>query len=83
MLNSPDDALEYIKPFVPNDIALARSALQRELSTSPDWVIDGILFLLVNTLMASSIKEFLTSKVDNHWMKDTIPHLLSDDINPN
>ena len=83
MLNSPDEALEYIKPFVPNDIALARSALQKELSTSPDWVIDGILFLLVNTLAASSIKEFLAAKVDNHWMQDTIPYMLLDDINLN
>ena len=45
MFNTPDEALEYIKPLVP-DMDLARKALAEGLGTGcPDWVVDGILFL--------------------------------------
>ena len=74
MFNTPDEALEYIKPLVP-DMDLARKALAEGLGTGcPDWVLDGILFLLSNTLLADDVKDEIIKRYGNHWIPNTIPY---------
>ena len=76
---SPEEALEHIKPLVP-DMHLAKLALSKGIGADcPDWVVDGILYLLSNTLMLENIKNKVLSKYDNHWIPDTIPY--STDLN--
>ena len=53
---SPEEALEGIKPFIP-DMKLAKQALASGLhGNTPEWVVEGILFLLSNTLVMEDIK---------------------------
>ena len=78
MFNTPDEALEYIKPFIPHDLSLAKNALSKELDSTPEWVVEGILFLLVNTLMLEDIKTDLLARLEEHWLPNTIPYVLPD-----
>ena len=78
MFNTPDEALEHIKPLVP-DMQLARKALAEGLGINcPDWLVDGILFLLNNTLILEEVKESLIKTHGTHWIPDTIPYNLDD-----
>lgn len=71
MLDNPNDALEYIKPFVPHDLSLALQALEKELD-APTWIAEGILFLLCQTLETERIIEKVNST--GHWIPDTVPY---------
>ena len=76
MFESPEEALEYIKPLVP-DMHLARMAIAKGIwAGCPEWVVDGILFLLSNTLIADEVKKKILRQYDNHWIPDTIPYSL-------
>ena len=81
MFDTPNDALEFIKPFVPHDLSLALQALEKELD-SPRWVTEGILFLLCQILETERIIDSV-NKVHNHWIPDTIPYMSISDISLN
>ena len=76
MFESPEEALEYIKPLVP-DMHLARMAIAKGIGAEcPEWVVDGILFLLSNTLVAEAMKQKVLKTYGDHWIPDTIPYSL-------
>ena len=81
MLDTPKDALEFIKPFVPDDLSLALKALQKEFN-APTWVAEGILFLLCQTLEAERVIDSVNN-VHGHWIPNTIPYRSISDISLN
>jgi len=81
MFDTPNDALEYIKPFLPHDLSMALRALEKEFDT-PLWVTEGILFLLCQILEAERIIDSV-NKVHDHWIPNTIPYMSISDISLN
>ena len=80
---SPEEAMERIKPFI-SDMQLAKQALASGLGgNTPEWVVDGILFLLSNTLVMQNIKDKVLDIYGNHWLPDTLPHLIDSSDTPN
>lgn len=74
MLDTPDEAMEYVKPFLPDDVPLARSALQSQWTTCPAWAVDGILYLLSEALEFDRKINILRKRSTHPWLEDTVEY---------
>jgi len=81
MFDTPNEAMDFIKPFVPHDVSLALQALEKELD-SPRWITEGILFLLCQALEVERVIDSV-NQAHEHWLPDTIPYKSVSNINLN